>query len=134
MTLSFGLRYENQTNISSNFNFAPRFGFAYSPGAGGQNSPKTVFRGGFGIFYDRFSENLTLQAQRFNGINQQRFIVTDPAILRNVIFTPNGVSNIPTISAACRFRPATDDAAGFARFANALHGAVFLQRRAATAV
>jgi hypothetical protein len=97
VTLSFGLRYENQTNISSNFNFAPRFGFAYAPGGGGQNSPKTVFRGGFGIFYDRIGENLTLQANRFNGINQQRFIVTDPDILDDIIFTQNGVSNIPTI-------------------------------------
>lgn len=103
LTLSFGLRYENQTNISSDFNFAPRFAFAFAPGAGGQNSPKTVFRGGFGIFYDRFSENLTLQANRFNGINQQRFIVTDPAILGNVIFTQNGVSNVPTISQLSAF-------------------------------
>ncbi len=102
LTLSFGLRYENQSNISSNFNFAPRFGFAYAPG-GGQNSPKTVFRGGFGIFYDRFSENLTLQARRFNGINQQRFIVTDPTILGNVVFTQNGVSNIPTIQELSAF-------------------------------
>ncbi len=103
LTLSFGLRYENQSNISSNYNFAPRFGFAYSPGAGGQNSPKTVFRGGFGIFYSRFSENLTLQARRFNGINQQRFIVTDPDILDDIIFTQGGVSNIPTIEELSAF-------------------------------
>ena len=30
-TLSPGLRYENQTNIDSNFNFAPRIAFAWSP-------------------------------------------------------------------------------------------------------
>ncbi len=46
LTLSFGLRYENQTNISSNNNFAPRFGFAYAPGAAKstQNSFSRRFR------------------------------------------------------------------------------------------
>jgi hypothetical protein len=103
LTLSFGLRYENQTNISSKFNFAPRFGFAYSPGAGGQNRPKTVFRGGFGIFYDRFGESLSLQAIRFNGVNQQQFVVTDAAILDSIIFTRSGVSNVPTVAALSAF-------------------------------
>ena len=35
-----------------------------------------VIRGGFGIFYDRFQENLTLQANRFNGSNRQQFVVS----------------------------------------------------------
>jgi hypothetical protein len=77
-TLSMGLRYENQTNIHSNLNFAPRLSFAWSPGAAGRQ-PKTVLRGGFGVFYDRFSENLTLNATRFNGTNQQQFIINAPA-------------------------------------------------------
>lgn len=107
LTLGFGLRYENQNNISDNLNFAPRFSFAYSPGAGGARQPKTVFRGGIGIFYDRFSENLTLQAQRFNGSNQLNLVVsaneTDPvrraaavSLLNQPVFTLNGVTNIPT--------------------------------------
>lgn len=107
LTLSFGLRYENQTNISDNLNFAPRFSFAWSPGAGGARPPKTVFRGGVGIFYDRFSENLTLQAKRFNGAEQINLVVsaneTDPvrlaaalALLTQPVFTLNGVSNVPT--------------------------------------
>jgi len=75
LTVNVGLRYENQSNISSNFNFAPRVGFAWSPG--GQQS-KTVIRGGYGVFYDRVSENLTLQATRFNGTNQQQFTVLNP--------------------------------------------------------
>lgn len=97
LTLSFGLRYERQTNISSNTDIGPRFAAAYAPGAGGSGRPKAVFRGGFGVFYERFNEGLTLQAIRFNGINQQQFVVTDSAILDPVIFTQSGVSGVPPI-------------------------------------
>lgn len=75
LTLSLGLRYENQKNVDSNFNFGPRVGFAWQPG-GPQG--KTVFRGGYGVFYERISENLTMQALRLNGINQQQFTILNP--------------------------------------------------------
>ena len=81
LTVNLGLRYENQTNIHSGLNFAPRVGFAWAPGAGGNKQARTTLRGGFGFFYDRVSENLTLTANRLDGINQRQFIVTDPAIL-----------------------------------------------------
>lgn len=97
LTLSFGLRYENQTNISDNLNFAPRFGFAYSPGAGGARPPKTVFRGGVGIFYERFDDGLVLNSIRLDGLSQQRFVVANnDAILGQPVFTLNGVTNVPT--------------------------------------
>jgi hypothetical protein len=77
LTLSLGLRYETQTNIHSNLDFAPRVAFAWSPGGGGQQRQQTtVIRGGFGIFFSRVAQNLTLQAERFNGTNQQQFVVT----------------------------------------------------------
>jgi hypothetical protein len=84
LTLSAGLRYETQTNIGSNLNFAPRLAFAYSPGAGARQ-PKTVIRGGFGVFYTRFGENFTLQANRFNGENQQQFTVSNPGTDEEIV-------------------------------------------------
>ena len=82
LTLNLGLRYENQSNISSNLNFAPRIGFAWSPFGG--SSPKTVIRGGAGIFYDRIGENLTLTASRYNGENQKQFIVRNPTFFPTI--------------------------------------------------
>ena len=99
MTLSFGLRYENQTNISDNSNFAPRFNFAWQPGAGGARQPKTVVRGGFGIFYNRMSESLVMQTRRFDGVSQLQYVIdniTNSAILSQPVFTLNGVTNVPT--------------------------------------
>ncbi|MGI8883757.1 MAG: carboxypeptidase regulatory-like domain-containing protein, partial [Pyrinomonadaceae bacterium] len=118
LTLSFGLRYENQTNIKDNMNFAPRFSFAWSPGAGGARVPKTVFRGGFGVFYERFSENLSLQANRFNGVNQLNFLVSandpDPirrqsaiGLLDQPVFSLNGVTNVPTAAQIQSFLPSS---------------------------
>jgi Carboxypeptidase regulatory-like domain len=103
-TLSMGLRYEAQTNINTGLNFAPRIAFAWSPGAGGQRQAKTVIRGGFGVFFDRVSEDLSLQASRFNGINQQQFLVTDPSVLDLAQFSLEGVTNVPTIENLTTFQ------------------------------
>ncbi len=86
--LSLGVRYEMQTNISDHADFAPRIGFAYAPGGANNSKPKTVIRGGFGMFYDRFALGNTLTADRYNGLVQQQYVVTNP------LFFPN----IPSIS------------------------------------
>jgi len=79
LTLSLGLRYETQTNIHDWRDWAPRIGFAWAPGQSKNNPrPKTVFRGGFGIFYDRFSESNVLTAERYNGIAQQQYVIQNP--------------------------------------------------------
>jgi len=102
LTLSFGLRYEGQTNIGSEFNFAPRVAMAWSPGAGNSaKPPKTVVRAGVGVFYNRFGENFTLQADRFNGTNQQTFQVSEQPLFVNGVFVPPGpvspLDNYPNI-------------------------------------
>ena len=113
LTFTAGFRYERQTNISSNYNFAPRLFFAWAPGgtnvggapgaAPSSSSPKMVIRGGMGVFYDRFSERATLLANRFNGSNQLDFRVFDPERLDQSVFSLNGVTNVPTVDSLAAF-------------------------------
>ena len=77
-TLSYGLRLETQNAIHDHADLAPRVGFAWGIGGGGKSAPKTVLRGGFGLFYDRFSQDLVLNADRLNGVTQQQYIVPSP--------------------------------------------------------
>ena len=89
ITLSYGLRYETQTNIHSPLNFAPRVAFAWSPGAANSaHPPKMVIRAGGGVFYNRFSESNTLQANRFNGTNTQQFFISEQPLYQNGVFVP----------------------------------------------
>lgn len=96
-TLSYGLRYEGQTNIGSILNFAPRLAFAWSPGAANSaKPPKMVIRGGGGVFYNRFNEGNTLQANRFNGVNQQQFVISELPLYNAGIFVPPVASALDT--------------------------------------
>lgn len=86
MTLSYGLRYENQNQIRDNFDFAPRVTFSWGLGGTKKTAPRTVLRAGYGIFYDRFSYDLVLQSLRLNanGLGQTQYIVPNPTFYPNV--------------------------------------------------
>ena len=85
LTLSGGLRFETQNAIHDHADWAPRLGFAWGIGGGGKSAPKTVLRGGFGIFYDRFTNSYVLNADRLNGVTQQQYVVNDPAYIPDPI-------------------------------------------------
>jgi hypothetical protein len=110
LTLGGGLRYEAQTHISSHFDFAPRIYMAWSPDGKAGKPAKTVIRLGFGIFYDRIAESFSLSAERFNGLNQQQFIITAPLPGDNSLLAQEAVSIlsqfplVPTISQLSAFQ------------------------------
>ena len=100
VTLSLGLRYEAQTNIHDKGDFAPRIGVAWGLG-GGQGrlrQPKTVIRSGFGFFCDRFALAQVLNADRYNGVVQQAYVVQNPQFF---------IGNIPSLTQIAGGQPVT---------------------------
>ncbi|MGC2698145.1 MAG: carboxypeptidase regulatory-like domain-containing protein [Candidatus Angelobacter sp.] len=112
MTLSYGLRFETQNGINDHGDWAPRLGFAWGLGGKKNSAPKTVVRAGFGIFYDRFSQNLIMQSERQNGINQKQVTITvkpndttpanlaNQALLNSLFATNPNPPSLASLSAA----------------------------------
>jgi hypothetical protein len=99
VSVTMGLRLEGQNHIQDHFDIAPRIGIAWGIGGGGK-APKTVIRGGAGLFYDRFDVDNILQAEQLNGINQQRYVVNSPDFFPGSIPPANtlvGSATFPTI-------------------------------------
>jgi hypothetical protein len=79
LSVNLGLRYEAQSHLHDWKDAAPRVSFGWAPGARRGRAAKTVIRGGTGVFYDRFGENLVLATRRFDGVTQRQFVVHNPS-------------------------------------------------------
>ena len=78
LSLTSGLRFESQNNVHDHADFAPRVSIAWGLGSDGKTAPKTVLRGGFGMFYDRFGVNLLEQSERLDGETQIASVYANP--------------------------------------------------------
>ena len=92
-TLSYGLRYESQNQIGDHADLAPRLSFAWAPGGRNGKQAKTVIRGGYGWFFDRFGEGNVLQTIRYNGTTQQQYVIKNPTFYQNAPSPSQLVSN-----------------------------------------
>ncbi|MBP6704650.1 MAG: TonB-dependent receptor [Vicinamibacteria bacterium] len=104
LVLGLGLRAEIQNNINTRLELAPRLSFAYSLKLDKDGrTPKTVTRGGIGVFYDRVGEGLVLDANRYLGGGRLQYLVTDTAILDQIRVSNGAVTSVPTVDALNRF-------------------------------
>ncbi len=81
LTLSGGLRWETQNHIADHSDWGPRFAFAYAlDGHKKGTQAKTIWRGGYGFFYDRFGVGNLMTLEQDNGgpNSQQQISVTNP--------------------------------------------------------
>ncbi len=77
VTLSYGFRYEAQTNIETG---TISHHDSRCLGRRGERAKPALFilRAGVGVFYDRVTDSYTLQEDRFNGITQQSYQLVNP--------------------------------------------------------
>ncbi len=102
--LGMGARYEGQNYIHDHADFAPRIAFAWTPGHPGKTPPKTVIRGGYGWFFNRFIMNTAytsgttpyvIEAIHDNRINQQSYTIADPTF-----YNPNSPEPVSVLNAS----------------------------------
>ena len=104
LTLSYGLRWEGQTNIHDWHDAAPRLSFAWAPSkVGARGTPSTVIRGGFGMFYIRFPVMDELFTQQYNGLNQLSYVATNPQFFYYPALPANFVPPSTGSSSQARF-------------------------------
>jgi hypothetical protein len=105
LVASLGLRLEGQNRISDHADWGPRLAFAWSPGYKGTGAAKTVVRGGYGWFYNRFTVPTSFQSSagtpyvisaiHDNQINQKSYVITNPSF-----FNPNVPQTAPALASA----------------------------------
>lgn len=91
---SFGVRYENQTNIGSHYNFAPRFGVIWSPKAKDKQNPWTILPRvsvGYGVFYTRYGLSNIVSIRQASDTDRLQYLVTDNEVL-------DLFPNVPTVA------------------------------------
>ena len=104
LVLGLGLRAEVQSNVDTRIDLAPRISFAYSLKMNKDGrTPKTVTRGGIGVFYDRIGDNLSLDANRYLAGGTLQYLVTDPAVLDTIKIANGSVTSVPTVETLNRF-------------------------------
>ena len=79
LTLSGGLRWETQNHVSDHSDWGPRVSFAYAlDGHKNRAQAKTVLRGGYGFFYDRFGLGNLVAIKRYGVGSQTQNTITNP--------------------------------------------------------
>ncbi len=81
LTLSGGLRWETQNHIADHNDWAPRIAFAYALDGHKKGAvSKTILRGGFGFFYDRFSVSDLMNLETLNGGDNslKQYVIANP--------------------------------------------------------
>jgi len=102
-TLSYGLRFESQTDIHDHADFGPRTALSWAIPGSKNKPPIAVIRTGAGFFYTRFASNNVLQAERQNGITETQTIITNPTFYPETCTstpdpcTAGGSASSPTI-------------------------------------
>jgi hypothetical protein len=97
LTLSGGLRWEMQNHTADHSDWGPRVSFAYAlDGHKDKKQARTVLRGGYGFFFDRFQATSLMSLEQFNhsANSQTQISITNPACF-NAISLSN-ISNFPT--------------------------------------
>ncbi|MBV8632422.1 MAG: TonB-dependent receptor [Silvibacterium sp.] len=119
LTISYGVRWESQSDIGDKNDWAPRLSFAYALGPK-KRPAKTVIRGGYGFFYDRFPISEVLQATRQSYLPnspQREIVIQNPTC-----YLPNGIT--PADLTQCSGPGSTSSKAAVYQVQPRLHAAV----------